>query len=400
MHKQNNLLTFAQENPKQTGVMTPYTNPFIVSGLIPEAYFCDRQEESEQLKRLLCNQQNVVLSAARRMGKTSLVNHVFEMPEIADNFIIISIDILDTNNFSDFVFTLGNAVFEKVARRSNKLMKLFPMIMKSLQASFGYDAVKGSPTFDIKLGDIIRPEYTLQEIFEFLDKADRRCLVVIDEFQQITYYPETNIEATLRKHIQKTGNANFVFAGSHRRIMSEMFGSEQRPFYNSARSIDLDPIAPDTYIDFAQEKFRESGKDIDGEAVRLVYDTFCGVTLYNQQLMNDAFDATPLGECCDVETVQLLIDNFILESGKKQKEILQFVTEQQKAVLYAILADEPVKSITSSAFTKRHRLKSPSATQSAMKALLRSDLVTRRDGLYSISDPLMDLWLKKSLFLK
>lgn len=379
--------------------MTPYINPFIVSGHIPESCFCDRQEESERLKRFLCNQQNVVLSAARRMGKTSLVNHVFEMPEIAENHITISIDILDTNNFSDFVFTLGNAVFEKVAKRSDRLMKLFPMVMKSLQASFGYDTIKGCPTFDIKLGDIVRPEYTLQEIFQFLGDADRRCLVVIDEFQQITYYPEANVEATLRKHIQKAKNVNFVFAGSHRRIMSEMFGSEQRPFYNSARSIDLEPIDISIYTEFAQSKFRESGKDIDGEAVRHVYETFCGVTLYNQQLMNDAFDATPIGECCDVETIQLLIDNFIQESGKKQKEILQFVTEQQKAVLYAILADEPVKSITSSSFTKRHRLKSPSATQSAMKTLLRSDLVTRRDGYYSISDPLMDLWLKKTLYI-
>ena len=380
--------------------MTPFINPFVVSGHIADEYFCDRKEESEQLKRFLSNQQNVVLSAARRMGKTALVDHVFAMPDIAGKYITISIDILDTNNFSDFVFTLGNAVFEKVAQRSDKLMKLFPMVMKSLQASFGYDSIRGSMTFDIKLGDIVRPEYTLQEIFQFLANADQRCLVVIDEFQQITYYPEANVEATLRKHIQKAENVNFVFAGSHRRIMSEMFGSEQRPFFNSARSIDLEPIDLDIYTDFSQEKFRERGKDIEAEAVHYVYETFCGVTLYNQQLMNDAFDATPAHECCDVETIKLLIENFILESGKKQKEILQFVTEQQKAVLFAILADEPVKCITSSAFTKRHRLKSPSATQSAMKALLRSDLVTRRDGFYSISDPLMDLWLKRVLFHK
>lgn len=152
------------------------------------------------------------------------------------------------------------------------------------------------------------------------------------------------------------------------------------------------------YTDFVKEKFGEYGKDIEIEAVCHVYDTFRGVTLYNQQLMNDAFGATPVGECCDLGVVMNLIESYILESGKKQKEILQFVTEQQKAVLFAILAEEPVKSITSSAFTKRHRLKSPSATQSAMKALLRSDLVTRRDGFYSISDPLMDLWLKKALF--
>lgn len=104
-----------------------------------------------------------------------------------------------------------------------RMMKLFPMILKSLSASFGYDPVSASPTFDIKLGDITRPEYTLEEIFTFLDKVDRRCLVVIDEFQQITNYPEKNVETLLRTHIQNCSNANFVFAGSQRRIMSEIF---------------------------------------------------------------------------------------------------------------------------------------------------------------------------------
>lgn len=375
-------------------------NPFIVSGYVSAEYFCDRQEEASRLQQYLCNQQNVVLTAARRMGKTTLIDHVFERSVIKDNFITISIDILDTGNLSEFVFVLGNAVFEKVAKRSDRLLKLFPMVMKSLQASFGYDPVQGTPTFDIKLGDLTAPEYTLKEIFEYLDNVEQRCLVVIDEFQQITYYPENNVEATLRKHMQKAKNANFVFAGSHRRIMSEMFGSEKRPFYNSARNIELEAIAYPIYEEFVNKHFNVSGKSIEAAAISEVYNTFKGVTLYNQQLMNDAYNITPTGETCDITTIRHLIDNYIQECSSKLRELMQYVTEQQKAVLYAILEDEPVKAITSGSFTKKHRLKSPSATQSAVKALLKSDMITRRDNMYSISDPLMDLWLKKNVLNK
>lgn len=372
-------------------------NPFVVSGHIPEEYFCDRQDEAQKLQNFLCSQQNVVLSAARRMGKTSLIDHVFSRPIIADNHITISIDILDTNCLSEFVYVLGNAVFEKIAKRSERLLKLFPTIMKSVQASFGYDPVLSTPTFDIKLGDLIQPEYTLKEIFEFIDAAEKRCLVVIDEFQQIVYYPEKNIETTLRKYIQKVKNANFVFAGSHRRIMSEIFGSEKRPFFNSARLIELEAIELPIYTDFVRKHFNADGKDITDEAIKKVYDTFQGVTLYNQQIMNDAYTRTPHDATLDVEGADVLIESYILECSSKLRELLQFVTEQQKGVLYAILADEPVKSITSAAFTKKHHLKSPSATQSAVKALLKSDIITRKDGMYSISDPLMDLWLKRTV---
>ena len=58
--------------------MSVNINPFIVSGRIPEAYFCDRVEESLQLEQSLTNQLNVVLTSSRRMGKTSLAMNLVE----------------------------------------------------------------------------------------------------------------------------------------------------------------------------------------------------------------------------------------------------------------------------------------------------------------------------------
>lgn len=157
----------------------------------------------------------------------------------------------------------------------------------------------------------------------------------------------------------------------------------------------MDAIPLEVYMNFVQRLFRENGKDIETEAIAYVYDLFKGVTLYNQQIMNDAFAATPQNEKCDRPTVEMMVDNFVQENDKRTREILQFVSDNQKAVLYAICEDEPIKAITSGAFTKKHHLKSASSTQNAVKALLRADLITRHDGMYSVSDPLLDLWLKK-----
>lgn len=179
--------------------------------------------------------------------------------------------------------------------------------------------------------------------------------------------------------------------------MSEMFGSEKRPFYNSAREIDLDAIDLSVYINFVQEQFKKATRSILPEAIEKVYRTFKGVTLYNQQIMNDAFDMAQDGEVIDLVKVDLLINDFIKENDKRTRELLHFVTDNQKEVLYAIASEGEVSGITSSAFTKKHRLKSPSSTQSALKSLLKSDLITRKNGLYSVSDPLMDLWLQKKV---
>lgn len=375
--------------------MSSNINPFIVSGKIPEAYFCDRIDESIQLEKSLTNQLNVVLTSSRRMGKTSLVDFVFDKPSIKDEYITIFVDILQTTTFREFIFTLGTAVFDAVASRSEKWRKLFVTFMKSLSGSFGYDPIQNTPTFDVRLGDIQQPEYTLREIFQYLESVDKRCLVVIDEFQQITRYPEKNVEEVLRTHIQKLSNANFVFSGSRRRLMEEMFFSAKRPFYQSAKPLRLEAIDKEVYFDFALSHFQNAEKAISMEAFTYVYETFWGVTLYVQRLMKDAYIETSSGMTCDLDMVKRLIEYYIKENDSHLREQLSFITEAQKELLYAIHAEGHVQSITSSAFNKKHRLRSPSSTQSAALKLLEYDLITRKEKTYSLSDPLLSLWLNR-----
>ena len=375
--------------------MTKNINPFVVTGKIPPQYFCDRIEESKQLEKALCNQMNVVLTSSRRMGKTSLVDFVFDSPAIKENYITISIDILHTTTFREFILAFGTAVFDSVATRSEKWRKQFVTFLKSLSASFGYDATSNLPTFDIKIGDVQQPEYTLQEIFKYLESIDKRCLIVIDEFQQITYYPEKNVEALMRTHIQKLTNSNFVFSGSQRRLMEEMFFSTKRPFYQSAKSIRLEPIEKGIYMDFAVKNFKEAGKEIEKEAFAYIYDTFQGVTLYIQRILKDAFAETPKGETCDAETAKRLIEEYIDENDSRLREQLAFITESQKELLYAIHEARRASGITSMAFTKKYRLRSPSSSQSAALKLLEYDMITRNENFYSISDPLLRLWLDR-----
>lgn len=377
--------------------MVDSLNPFVVSGKIPPEYFCDRVEEAAQLEKSLRNQLNVVLTSARRMGKTSLVDFVFDKPEISENYITVVVDILHTTTFREFIMALGTAVFENVATRSKKLRKQFVTLLKSLSASFGYDPILNVPTFDIRLGDLQNPEFTMGEIFSYLESVDKRCLVVIDEFQQITYYPEKNVEALLRTHIQKLKNANFVFSGSKRRLMDEMFFSSKRPFYQSAKNLPLEPIDKGIYLDFAMSNFKNANKNITEEAFSHVYDTFWGVTFYIQRIMKDAFAETKADDTCDLNLVKNLIEDYIDENDSRLREQLSYISESQKELLYAIHSEGQVQSITSAEFNKKHRLRSPSSTQSAALKLLEYDLITRKEKIYSLSDPLLKLWLDRKI---
>jgi hypothetical protein len=372
-------------------------NPFILTPMIPEEFFCDRETETQFLIKALTNQSNVVLTSARRMGKTGLINHCFEQPAIKDHFITIPVDILHTTSLSELILELGKAVFKVVAKKSDRMLMKFVAALRSLNASFGYNPLNGTPTFNISLGQITAPELTLDEIFDYLEDAEKPCIVAIDEFQQITHYVEKNVEAQLRGKIQRLKNTYFIFAGSERRIMNEMFFSSKRPFYQSASLLQLEPIALDKYTAFVTHHFAEEGKSVDKDAVMQVYNKWNGVTMYMHRIFHDAFIEVSQGETCTLSVIDQVTDSYIAQNEKRLQELLAFITVSQKEVLYAIAREGVVTHLTSAAFVKRNNLKSASAVQSAVKQLLDYDIITLKGREFSISDPLLAIWLKSKM---
>lgn len=375
--------------------MASIPNPFVTTGKVPAALFCDRKNEAKQLIRSLSNGANVVLMSPRRVGKTQLIYHCYDKHAVNDHYITFFIDILKTSTLQEFTFELGKAVFNTLASRGQKWQKLAMATMRSLTGNIGFDPVTSLPTFGISIGEIHNPTYSLEEIFRTLENADKRCIVAIDEFQQIANYPEKNIEALLRSYIQKLSNTQFIFAGSERHLLEEMFLDSARPFYNSADIQNLEVIAEDKYADFVRQHFIEYGKQISEDAIHEVYQTFDGNTYYNQKTFREAFSMTAKDSLCTREMTDLTIDMMVKEADRHYGEILARLNLSQKELLYAIAKERRARQITSGAFIRRHRLKSASSVQSSTKKLLAYGLVSFEDGDYFIADQLMRLWLVK-----
>ena len=373
--------------------MAKITNPFIVTGKIESEYFCDRVQESARLVKSITNGNNMVIISPRRMGKTGLIQFCYDKPEIANEYYTFFIDILHTSSLREFTYLLGREIYETLLPRSRKMSDLFIRTLKSISGKFGFDPITSTPTFNVELGDIDRPEYTLNEIFRYLTDADKPCVVAIDEFQQIAKYPEKNIEALLRTHIQKLHNSHFIFAGSERHMMQEMFTSAARPFYHSADILELKAIGPEIYIPFIVGHFEKRNRRIATENVGKVYDLFKGHTYYIQKTFNEAFADTPEGEECSLETIRAAIDNMVASNDTIFREILSNIPEKQKELLYAIAKDGEASRITSAVFIMRHSLSSGCSVQSAMKKLLEKDIITEINKVFSVTDKLFAMWM-------
>ena len=165
-------------------------NPFVTNGYAGAEYFCDREKETGDIVSFLTNGNNIALISPRRYGKTDLIRHCFEQKEIKDHYYTFIIDIYSTKSLSEMVNKMGKTILEVLKPKGKRHWESFLNVVHSLRAGITYDAL-GQPAWNVSVGDIVNPNNTLDEIFRYLQQADKHCLVAIDEFQQILKYSDT-----------------------------------------------------------------------------------------------------------------------------------------------------------------------------------------------------------------
>ena len=367
-------------------------NPFITYGYESEAYFCDRKAETKLLLSLLTNGNHTALISPRRMGKTGLIHHCFAQKEIQERYYTFLVDIYATKNLQDMVFRMGREIVGRLRNRGQSAVDGFLRLVTSLRTGISFDG-QGNASWNLGIGDIKSPDFTLEEIFNYLKEADKKCIVAIDEFQAIKNYPENNVEELMRTYVQQCRNAVFVFSGSQKSMMSEMFSSPARPFYQSVSLMFLKPVSLSEYESFAKGHFEKAGKTLADGVVKNIYERFEGTTWYLQKVLNQLFATKDSVGIMDVDNA---IEQIINQNEEAYEDILYQLTIRQRDLLVAISHEREARQITGASFIKRYHLGSSSSVQKSALALLDKQLITHQQSLYKVYDQFFALWLQRS----
>lgn len=372
--------------------MSKIDNPFLLYGYEGPEYFCDRKEETEEMVSSLRNGCNITLMSPRRYGKTGLIRHVFhKIKEQDPDAACFYIDIYATNSLYDFVQTFAKAVVGKLDTPLQKAENIITKIFKSSQITMSTDFMTGLPQLSLNFA----PQYTestLDEIFTYISQSQRNCYIAFDEFQQVTEYPEKNVEALLRTHIQKMNNAHFVFSGSRLHMMMEMFNSPKHPFYRSTEKLNLGTLDEAVYYSFAEEKLKENDVSLPYDAFHELYSMVDGVTWYIQAVLNRLYRLTD--KTVTVKNMNEVIIKIILSEEEDYKRLFHLLTANQANLLLAIAREGSVAEPMSGQFLRKHQLKSTSSVQRALKYLADEEYIYLSERGYIIYDRFFGIWLK------
>lgn len=367
-------------------------NPFLVYGYEGPEYFCDRVAETEKLISNLRNGWNVTLVSPRRMGKTGLIKHAFyQLQQEEPESVCIYIDIFGTNSLHDFVQTLGTAMLNAMFSKSEKLLQKVMQLFSAWRPVLSADPLTGAPSLSVTL-EPTQTEFDLKTIFDYLKSSGKQVYLAIDEFQQIDEYPEKGTEALLRSYIQFIHNVHFIFSGSKQHLMTDMFMSPRRPFYQSTWLMDLEPIAESSYYAFAAAFFQKKGGSLSQEAFHDIYSRMEGHTWYIQTILKVLYaTAMTVGDSTQVTQA---IQEIINTNASYYASILPLLPEKQRDVVKAIAAEGVVTAPTAGAFIHRYHLKSASTMKSAIDALVNKEIIYHHAKGYMVYDRFFAKWLK------
>lgn len=368
-------------------------NPFIYQGYVSPTYFCDRTEETEELIANLRNGRNTTLISPRRIGKTGLIlNAFYRIREADKDAICIYIDIFATKNQHDFVQQLGTAIAQHMLSNQQKAFKRLLEFFGSWRPVFSADPLTGMPTVSVSI-ESSQSVMTLKSIFDFLNQSSQKVYIAIDEFQQITSYPEQGLEAQLRSYIQFAPNVHFIFSGSKQHLMAQMFQSPDRPFYQSTASMGLIPLHEEIYCDFACRFFEAKRGSISREVFSTIYQRFYGITQNIQQILNRLYEVQRHVD--SEQQVNDAIRHIVNRNSMQYETLIGFLTDNQLSLLKAIAKRDHVESPQANDFIKQYDLPSASSVKTALTMLLDKDIVYRDTKGYWVYDRFFDLWLKQ-----
>ena len=270
------------------------------------------------------------------------------------------------------------------------------MALKNVRPLLSYDTLSGSPqiTFTFQLDE--QRKLTLKSIFDFLEKQEKKIILAIDEFQQIREFKETNIEALLRTYIQQMHHVKFIFCGSKKHLMADMFTNAKKPFYESSRTIYIDRIDSEKYKEFIIRLFQKADKNIDENAVNFILDWTKRHTYYTQFVCNRVFAES--SKNVTLEDVKRTISSILRFEIPNFIERRNLITEKQWKYLVAVAKEDSIQQPTASAFLMKYGIGSSATAKKILSVLLEKELLLEQSDIsgksYSVYNVFMSRWME------
>jgi len=367
-------------------------NPFTYSNFVTGPSFCNRIKEQRELLEFITASQNVLLYSHRRTGKSSLINQVFQnIKKQKLDIGTLYIDLYGTTSEKEFI----TRVFQQLnalESNTNKLLNLLKNSINKFSFQLSIDPTTSSPTIapSFKAAD---ENLILKNLMELLAKFSekRKIVIAFDEFQEVAKYTNADLfEKQLRSYVQQHSNICYIFSGSQQHLLTAMFESQKKAFYQQAASFPLKEIETKHYILWMKKMFKRGNFSIENDNLKQIVEQFQNHPMYIQlfcfflwrELRQTPWNAATISK----------IERSMIEQKHLEYQILwDNLSLNQKKTLKLVLLNDGQNLFFAEALITVN-IKTASIVTRCLKSLSEKEILIK-NGKYIIQDILLKKWI-------
>ncbi len=360
--------------------------PFKSGMIVEKDDFCGRTKEISQLSSYIKSKNRCYLYGERRVGKTSLV---FETARQLGTD-CIPVDLLGVKTEDDLCRRLIKSILSFHESKPPQLMTLLKQF-SGLRPQLGIDPLTHLPTIGLS-SSISLTIQDLESAFDVLKKHEE-VVVFFDEFQDVLQLTNSeSVLAIMRSKIQMLTQVAFVYAGSLRNSMLDIFTLDSSPFFKSAFPLNVSAIEENEFLKFISSKFARSHRRLDPDILHKIYTVCNGVSGDIQRLCASLWEiSNDHDEISEAQLPAALKYIFSLEIPAYER-ILHSVSPQQMKCLLA-LAEMGGELQISPAFIQCTGISLSGSVHKAMKGLVEKRVLCKLSSTYKFSNPFFKCWL-------
>ena len=380
--------------------MATKTKNLFPLGVATGAAHCNRKDERERLKENIRSGTHTWLWARRRLGKTSLIEQVLgELRRGRPTVPSVKLDLNVVHDAESLELKIRQAAAQLsvlLMPKGSRSQKLLSQAFDTFRPEFSVGAMGVKMT-------LRRPAAPAQGIADVLLALDqvasgaKRCAVfVIDEFQQLSGLnygsTDTTLEGAIRHAVERAVSISYVFSGSQRHLLADMFEDPDRPLYRHCRKMQLNRIEADEYARFFARAARARWGD---PLARTLTDAILALTYRHPYYINALCGR--LWEASKPPT-ERQINSVWREIAAEETAVVsnqvRGLSATQRAMLVGIAVEGRVEHPTGREFLASIRL-SASTGSGAKDVLEVEDLIRKNEqGLWELVDPVMAEYIR------
>jgi uncharacterized protein len=376
-----------------------HTNPFTFGALALDRAFTNREAEIRELVSDMQNGQDVLVYAPRRYGKSSLVLRAAQRA-IRKGILVGYCDLMRTPTKERFAAALAKTIYSDLETAAGQAIERATRLFRGLRITptMEVDPIDGSLRFVFHAGRRRAAiDDTIEELLalpaQIAAERERPAVLVFDEFQEILTL-DRHFPNLMRSVFQEQPEVGHVYLGSKRHVLERIFEDENEPFWRSAKRMEIGLIAPAAFARYLRQRFEETEKGIDDDALNRLLEATAGHPYGTQELAYFLWELVPTGHFARLGDIEAALAQVLRSEHNHFAKLWDDAPHAQRLVMLA-LAEEPTGSLYAADYAERHDLPVKPALQRAIGALVAKEITARDETrVYRIVEPFFADWLR------